>query len=190
MQKGKSDIAFKIFILLFVTMLLSGCHKIDRMVEASTEGSDTLVSTTEFDFLDDADTGWKDNTLDEMYAVLKLPVRMTEAEGEIKGAGTAGSLVGEAGCALFRIHVFGSGSWSGVNGYTLEGEEFSCKLELEEDPRQGVVHGIGAISGSKGYVASKWMQDGESTGFMNWIKTLRKFEAYRWNWKQTVTYLT
>ena len=175
MQKGKSIIrVILIYYFLMALLLINGCSFKENELSGQAKKSDAKEETTEFDFLDDEDISWEDNMLDEMYAAINLPVKMTEVEGEIKGAGTAGSLVGEAGCVLFRIHVFSSESWSGVNGITPEGEEFSYKLELEEDPKQGVIHRIGIVSGRKGYVASKWMHEGGTFRFYELDETFKK----------------
>jgi len=181
MQKGKSDIAFKIFILLFVTMLLSGCHKIDRMVGASTEGSDTLVSTTEFELLDKTETVWKDNTLDDLYAVLNLPIKMNKEKGE--QIGTVALLVNEGGCIEFVNHLAGYGkNWSGVNGFTTDGEEFSGRIEVETDVKENFVGRIGIISEGEGYIAYRIFYDDNNGIYFYYLDNdFRKIDSIHTN---------
>ena len=146
---------------LAAALLLGGCGG-KNDADYSTAGSSPVPEDTEYAFLDDGESAWKDNTLDDLRAVLHLPVSTQQAEGEQAGAGTAGRVLGEGGCVLFKNHLFGYGKdWSGANGITAEGEEFSCRIEVETDPRDNRVGRIGPVSGGNGYAAYRMLRDGE-----------------------------
>ncbi|MCR4599742.1 MAG: hypothetical protein K5678_12010 [Acetatifactor sp.] len=144
-------------VFLVVIGFLGGCTQKGGPVEGHFADTSELTQTTAFELLDEENLAWKDNTLDDLHAVLNLPVKGITVEGQQVG-GTTVNKAGEAGCILFRMHLLGYGKdWSGVNGILQDGTEFSKKTETEEDPIINMVDGIGLVSGAKRYVAFRWM---------------------------------
>jgi hypothetical protein len=92
------------FWTLAACVLLSGCLKGNGNNETRKDG----LESTKYDeivFLTDEGDAWKDNALDDLHAVINLPVQINEPEGAIEG-GRAKYIVGEEGCILFKNHLF------------------------------------------------------------------------------------
>ena len=152
--------------ILFLVVMLAFCGCSGKNGSVEEQASENIVeeTTTEYVLLNETEVTWKDNTLDDMYAVFNLPAKRIEVEGEQAGAGTACSLVCEGGCVLFRNHLLGYGKdWSGVNGITQAGQEFSFRIEVDENPKENRVDRIGPVSGKNGYVAYNLLYDGRGT---------------------------
>ena len=141
---------------LLAILLLDGClgRGIDGKAQ-DVDGSKTQETVTDFHFLEELEAEeWQDNALDDLHAVLNLPVERVTAEGELEG-GLTTLFVGEGGGMVFKTHLYDDfkNSWSGVSGVTAGGEAFSKKLELEPDRTGTQIHKIGPVSGKDGYVA-------------------------------------
>lgn len=149
----------KLMMILGVAamLMLGGCLGKDGSVKGQdkTDGA-SLAETSEFLFLEDSsDDVQGDNSLDDLQAVLNLPVEIVTEEGEIYG-GLNSMFVGDEGCVLFKAHSFKNGyadNWSGVSGVTAEGEPFSLRLEVEPGRISNQLHAMGPVSGKKGYIA-------------------------------------
>lgn len=138
-----------------LAMLLCGCARNEKL-------SNETVSTKDasgVSFLEEDEAAWmdawRDNKVDETYAVINQPVHKVIIEGEKED--TAGNLfIGEGGCTYFKNHAFENknNSWSGVSGVTTGGEEFSARITVDPDRRGSQIFVLGPKAGEKGYVAS------------------------------------
>ena len=157
MRNRKGSTWIYVIVLMAFLMSFGGCHGKSGASETKESESDATVQTAGFELIEKNEGPWQDNTLDDLHAIFNLPIGSLKVEGEL-GGGTSGRFVCEEGCVFFRQHVFGYGKdWSGVNGITSDGAEFSYRLEMEEDAVLNVMHGIGPVSGKKGVVAYRWL---------------------------------
>ena len=143
------------------------------------QGNSVATAPSEFSFLEDEQLVWQDNRLDDYYATISMHVAAENVEGTIQG-GRGGIYLSENGCVFFRNHLYSSykNNWSGVNGYTLDGEEYSLKIEIDPDQTGLQVDALGMLSGKKGYVAF-WNSYGKSnTDIEQWFYVLdEKFQV-------------
>lgn len=145
-------------ILVFVCFLmLGGCiGKSDKTNNYEKAQNSKQQETIDYQFLEYNDSPWEDNKVDELHAVINLPIKKVAAEGELNG-GKANNFVGECGCVRFKNHIYNfyKDGWSGVNGVTIEGEEFSGKVEVDPEHADAgnQIFELGPVSGKKEYVA-------------------------------------
>ena len=179
MRKRRINLAVNVIMLLFVTTLVSGCHKNDGAAEAPTKGAVPPATSMEYELLEKTEGQWKDNTLDELYAVFNLALKPDRKEGG--QVGRTSTMVNEGGCILFMNHLWGYGKdWSGVNGITKEGEEFSRRIEVETDVKVNKVGIIGLVSGGEGYVAYRTLYDDDGgICLYNLNKDFQKTEGFQ-----------
>ncbi len=100
-----------------------------------------------------ARVSWTDNAMDDYQAVIRNELKKETAEGERQVTGVR--FLGEGGCIRQGNHVFSSykKDWSGVNGITTDGDEFSKRLTVETERIGAQIRILGPISGKNGYVA-------------------------------------
>jgi len=178
MQNLKGKIGGCIIALAVLSLTFGGCLGKNEVPDTQKTESGTAEQVKKFELIDKSESPWHDNTLDDMYAILNLPVSVLKVEGEQTGAGVSERMVCEEGCVFFRLHFLGYGKdWSGVNGITSEGEEFSYRLEMEEDKVLNVMFGMGPISGGKGYVVYRWLTD--EVGGYNFYELDEEFRKIR-----------
>lgn len=145
-----------IFLVLIV-LLLEGCRGKGNGAYGRTAGGSTSEASENFSFLEGGEEGaasWKDNKVDELHAVIRSPVKRVTAEGERDG-GSVSEFLDDGGFVRFKNHVYDSykDSWSGVNGISSGGTEFSVRLEIDPDHAGIPIYLLGPRSGKKGYVA-------------------------------------
>jgi len=165
-HKGRTAALSVCVVAMF---LLAGCIGI---ATGKTEHKevDNQMPSEDFAFLSDDAMARRDNSLDDLQAVIRIPVRIYEPEGVIAG-GRGGYMVGEAGCVAFKNHLYSNykQNWSGVNGITAEGDEFSFHIETEPE-REGIqVDAIGPLAGKKGYVAYRSVRDANGAAVEQWF---------------------
>lgn len=115
-------------------VLFCGClgKSVDGRERHMTE-NDMSNGMSDFQFLEEMEAGnWKDNDLDDLHAILDLPIKQVTAEGELNG-GTSSLFCGETGGLLFKNHVYSNykNDWSGISGLTVSGGEFFERLEVD-----------------------------------------------------------
>ena len=165
----------KVALCVFVAamLLLAGCTRMAAGNDERKETADDLTPSEDFSFLNDDTVAQRDNSLDDLQAVIRLPIKIYEPEGVIAG-GRGGYMVGEAGCVAFKNHLYSNykQNWSGVNGITAEGEEFSFHIETEPE-REGIqVDAIGPFAGEKGYVAYRSVRGANGATVEQWFYKL------------------
>lgn len=138
-------------LTLLNVLLLGGCH--NENGQMTTINEHTRIESS-YEFIDDENLVWEDNGLDEWQAVVNVQVKEPKADGELLG-GSMTCFVCEGGAARFKNHILGSSKtdWSGVNGVTASGVEFSKEITVGSDRGSMQVDYLGPISGEKGYVA-------------------------------------
>ena len=137
-----------IMLILWMAITFAGCS--GRKAETNSETSET----TQFEFLESGEMVWEDNKTDDLYAVINLPTKTVTAEGELEG-GSSCIFVGEGGYVNYKNHIFNKDqdSWSGVNGVSAQGTEFSRKIVVDQERKGTQIHELGPVSGKNGYVA-------------------------------------
>lgn len=148
------------YVLSIVT-LLSGCDgNAGQDTEKTIPTSTPLREMTEYEFVEDVDLEWKDNSLDDWQAVVNHSVEEEKADGEQLG-GALKYMACEGGAVRFKNHLIGSytKNWSGVNGIRPSGEVFSKRISVEPESVGAQIDLVGPISGKNGYVAYKNLRD-------------------------------
>lgn len=146
-----------IFLLILGGLLLwGGCSggKGNETVPAQT-GDISREETADYSFLQETEEIPVDNRLDDLHAVLNLPVKEPELlAGEMQG-GLVTCILGERGAVIVKNHLYADyrKSWSGVTGYTRTGEDFAQRLDGISDKEGTAIYALGPISGEKGFVA-------------------------------------
>ncbi|MBR3470424.1 MAG: hypothetical protein IKH28_12150 [Lachnospiraceae bacterium] len=163
-------------LLLVALLLLAGCRR--KGEEAQTEAMPWGISAREaaqFEFVDDVELEWKDNSLDELQAVINCPLEEVKADGEQVG-GRKTYVVGEGGAVRFKNHLVGSykKDWSGVSGVTTSGEAFSERITVDPDYVGVQLDFFGTISGKAGYVATRNEYDEEYNIIGRWFYELNE----------------
>ena len=153
MKVAKEKRICKLWILV-ISLLLCACNgkSVSGDNQGQTKSEDTKESQ-EIHFLEEVDIIREDNTLDEMYAVLNLPLKsMQIPEGANWAYGK--NYVCETGCVRVRKYRMDSGNWSEVSIVTPEGEEkvWKSNADINSSNKQDYLR-IGTISGKNGYVA-------------------------------------
>ena len=118
-------------------------------------------------------TDWRDNSVDDLQAVVYVPVKEVRAEGEQNG-GRSTYVMFEGGGARFKNHLLSSYKmdWSGVNGVTATGNEFSTKI-MTNPAKEGIqVDYLGPVAGENGFVAYRTERDEDYNVKGCWIYEL------------------
>ena len=161
-------------IFFAMTLLLGGCQGKNEPMDITADSTDSSsYESTKFEFVEDVELDWKDNSLDDWQAVINLPMEEVKAEGEQFG-GRMTYVVGECGAVRFKNHLIGSykKDWSGVNGITSLGEKFSKKITIDPEYVGMQIDLLGSVSGKKGYVASRDVYDEEYNVIGRWFYEL------------------
>lgn len=152
------------------SLLLAGCSARVRPLEgknaASNTSDTTMVEDIDFSFLEEEEGSWRDNSLDDWQALINRPTQPYLLEGEDQYSYS--TLIGEGGLLFFSNHYLNSTlQWSGINGITVKGEEFSHELHIESDENgEPFAYGFGVVSGGEGYVAGRNLfEDGKLCGY-------------------------
>ena len=70
-------------LLLVVTLFLCGCNAGNKLADGQTKTESSVTEETYFDFLDETNLAWEDNALDDLRAVINLPLPQGKAtDGE------------------------------------------------------------------------------------------------------------
>ncbi|MCR4599239.1 MAG: ABC transporter substrate-binding protein [Acetatifactor sp.] len=112
------------------------------------------------EILEEDNAEWRDNSVDDLQAVVYVPVKEVRAEGEQNG-GRSTYVMFEGGVARFKNHLLSSYkmNWSGVNGVTTSGEEFSAKIMTNPDVEGLQIDYLGPVSGENRFVAYRNERD-------------------------------
>lgn len=164
-----------VILLLAVSLIFCGCQKKDATSKDQMENSKSWTETVEYEFLEDVDLAWKDNTLDDWQAVINQPIKEVKAEGEQYG-GDLRYIACEGGAVRFKNHLVSSylDCWSGVSGVNLSGEEFSIKPVVDAQRTGTQIDLLGAKSGNESYVACKCELDENNRVKGLWLYHLDK----------------
>lgn len=167
-------------VFLVMILLLAGCHGKEKTMSGQTKENVFSGETCEFQFLDDVELAWKDNSLDDWQAVINLPIKDELAEGD-QAKGRGDFMLNEAGCTFFRNHVtsYYKKDWSGVSVITAEGEGYSKRIEANSDWEGLQVSLLGSTAGGTGYVACKDFYEGQANAERWLIELDEKFEPVR-----------
>jgi len=123
------------YMILLMALVFAGCQGNSESVETLTDSSGVVSGeAANIEFVNEGVLEWKDNSLDDLQAVINLPINEVKADGEQYG-GRAMFFVGETGAVRFKNHLLGSykKDWSGVNGITASGKEFSEKITVDSE---------------------------------------------------------
>ena len=152
-MEGQNKKGLQLLLAVLLALVFCGCGK--KAVTPDGRDGDASPAASEVHFLDEESLVWEDNTLDDLHAVLSLPIKPVMAEGEQKINTTLYCLFGDNGCGVLRRHHLASGEedWCSVNGFTIDGEEYFTKLDLGDG--MNVVDEIGPVSGKDTYVAGR-----------------------------------
>lgn len=157
-MQTKRIVLFQMIIVLM--LLLTGCHAKDGNVStAKTENKDSSEDSLQYQFLEELDLTWKDNSLDELQAVFHIPVGEVKQEGE--NVFQTQYDIKEDKIVAFRNHLLTNykESWSGVSGITDSRETFSKVITVDTERVGRQLDRIGPIAGGSGYVAYKYDLD-------------------------------
>ena len=155
---------------MMALLMLSGCSK--KVKQNHVDNNGASQGESEIVFLDEGETVWVDNKVDDLHAVANLEIRKITEEDDLVG-GTTKLFACENGCAYFKNHLKSNykNNWSGVNGIYKNGEEFAKRIEVESERLGTQIHLLGPVSGENGYVACyEDRQNDEINGF--WLYSL------------------
>ncbi|MCR4599745.1 MAG: extracellular solute-binding protein [Acetatifactor sp.] len=153
-------------LVLAAALTLGGCLGRDAG-DPNATGQTAQTGSSDVVFLEDEGGTWNDNFLDDLHAVVNLPVEWVTDEEALDG-GTKQFFLGEGGAVLFQNHLYEDygKDWSGVSGVTPEGERFSLRLGSDSDGSGTRYDAMGPISGKKGYAACRCaFQDGKPSEY-------------------------
>ena len=155
-----------------IVILLEGCSGKNKA-----ESISAITEKSNYQFLEEDGVVWEDNRVDDLHAVVNLPVKVVMAKGELKG-GKTNVFVGECGCTRFKNHIYNfyKDGWSGVNGITMDGKEFDLKVEVDSDHADAgnQIFELGPVSGKKGYAACYYKFNREGKVDEYWLYELNE----------------
>lgn len=167
------------YVIFLLTLVLAGCQGNGGSVETLTDPLGVASGETAYiEFVDEEVLEWKDNSLDDLQAVINLPINDLKADGEQYGGRTM-FFVGETGAVRFKNHLLGSYNedWSGVNGIDASGNEYSERITVDLEYVGMQVDLLGPVSGKAGYVASRDHYDEDYNVIGHWFYELNdKYE--------------
>ncbi len=144
-------------MVFVLTLFLCSCSgKGEPSSDYEKTETNTLQTSSEIRLLEDENLEWSDNTLDDLHAVLNLPLnKIQAAEGEQLGGGE--NFICETGCVRFYRHRSDLGYWSEVNHVSPEGEESFLKITPEQGREKEYYKYdlMGPKSGERAFVASR-----------------------------------
>ena len=154
-------------IWVFVmTLLIGGCqNKNPALNPQSSSESNKEQTISDFEFLPEGKESFEDNKVDDLHAVINLPIKKVVDERQPDAPLITYINVGEGGCIRFADYFLDNEAdcWAGVNGITTEGYEFSKRLSIDPDHGDAgnrFIH-LKTVSGKKGYAACylKWNEE-------------------------------
>lgn len=165
------------FLCIFLAAFLCSCSgenpdNQENVVEGQNASTESVDSGREemIPSVDDLFSGellleeeaWRDNTLDDYTAVMHLPLRPQQPEGEL-GGGRQIALGSSCG-AVFKKHLLGSAadSWDELKIVACQGEENSVRLAFHKDTHNQA-WGMGSIVGSDHFMMLDYIVS-EDTG--------------------------
>lgn len=156
-MNGKKSKIFVSLSLLVCCVFLNGCLEKGK-ADGHLEDANSLELPKEISFLKDPEegAGWKDNQVDDLHAVINLPVTKVVEKGEKKNSGGGSFFACEGGGIRFKNHACDNyyDNYSGVNGIATDGTEFTKKIDdIEPDRKSFQIHVLGPKAGEDGYVA-------------------------------------
>lgn len=135
-------------------LFMSGCMAGEKMTKDETEsGSAITQQISEFQFLEEQNKTWNDNKVDELHAIINLPINWTMSEGKSKAV--SHYVIGEGGGVRLCNYLWEEAQeWrSDIVGITTEGEDFATSFSVGSEHADNFIHNIGPVSGEKAYVA-------------------------------------
>lgn len=140
-------------LLLAVTLLLCGCNAGNKPVDVQTKTESSVTEEACFDFLDETNLAWEDNALDDLHAVINLPLPQGKAADGEQSVGRSIQLR-EKGCICRVTHRYDNSAknWTEIHEIAMDGNEISHMFELDREKGFGFYNKIGIVSGGEGYV--------------------------------------
>jgi hypothetical protein len=130
-MNGKKSKMFVSLSLLVCCVFLNGCLEKGK-ADGHLEDANSLELPKEISFLKDPEegAGWKDNQVDDLHAVINLPVTKVVEEGEKKNSGGGSFFACEGGGIRFKNHACDNyyDNYSGVNGIATDERSLRRKL--------------------------------------------------------------
>lgn len=163
---------------LAVVLMFSGCGAKNESEGNQLNDKEVTPSTLNYEFIEEEQFAWKDNSLDELQAVFNLPLEAVKAEGEMNG-GAVRYFACENGIVRFKNHlnVLPKNSWSGASGIDNHGQVFSEKIEIDSEKFGTQVDELGSVAGSTDYVAYDFeMGEGKEVVEQSFYRLNDRFE--------------
>ena len=165
-MKGRKESGLFLCVCIALTMTFGGCG--GKREAVADDLSVPTEETQTFHFLEAEGEDKADNRVDDLRAVINLPIR-TKADESQTPINCGGHFVlGENGGGRFFFYYQEEGGrskhlWTEISGITADGEEYYVKLP---NPWQGdpdrLFTDMSATSGGDGYVAKQEMRKEEA----------------------------
>ncbi|MBR4732679.1 MAG: hypothetical protein IK081_07910, partial [Lachnospiraceae bacterium] len=117
-------------LLLVVTLFLCGCNAGNKPADGQTKTESSVTEETYFDFLDETNLAWEDNALDDLRAVINLPLPQGKATDGEQSVGR-GIQLRENGCICCMTHRYDNSAknWTEIHEISKDGNEISHAFE-------------------------------------------------------------
>lgn len=171
-QRGKTLLIQLIIVIMF---FLAGCQtKNGTASENDKKNTGYLDNMGQYDFLEELNLVWKDNSLDDLQAAFNLPIEEVKQEGE-RAFRTIYDIK-EDRIVAFRNHLLGfRDSWSGISGVNNQGEVFSEVIMVDPEREGRQIDLLGPSARGKGYAAYKYVIDESGNISGQWFYTLDEY---------------
>jgi hypothetical protein len=152
-------------LLLVVTLFLCGCNAGNKLADGQTKTESSVTEETYFDFLDETNLAWEDNALDDLRAVINLPLPQGKATDGERSVGR-GIQLRENGCICCMTHRYDNSAknWTEIHEISKDGNEISHAFEPDREKGFGFYDKIGIVSGGEGYVTYGGSLEQQSNG--------------------------
>ena len=157
-------------LFLVLALMIVGCGQKGRGIDGQNQaGKSTQQDGLDFSFLEETDARtWADNYLEDFHGIVNAVIPKVTADGEISG-GSNYVILHAGGAMRFKNHLYSDykESWSGINGITIEGEEYSERLVIDPEKQGTQISELGIVAGKNCFLGCDYeSKEGRIFGYV------------------------